>query len=537
MTRSCLRRLGATTAALVLMPAAVHAVDFQGQNVGAIPDLNPAGRTITFDVSGLEGSITTLRLTLGINHTYIADLDARLLSPGGVAELVVFSRAGRGRTSLSGIGANLSGTYVFSDLGSGDLWGYIDGATSASVIPAGSYRTTTGGRTISNVGGCSTHLNRAFGGLVGAQVNGQWTFNVADLAGSDIGAVTGATLSIETDDTLVKSSFEDGELGSFDEPPPVSAVRGRCKLTLGDFTGTGLTSYATVRNTGGGPSGAVTWYVKGNDATTTQPIEAIPLGISTDFFVDGDYDGDGIRDIGIWRAGAQGVFLVRRSSRPDDAPLSIVLGRSGDDPNVAGDFDGDNVTDAAVYRAGAAANDPSFTLIRLSSTGALRTVQNGQNGHFFTGGIDFDGDALADMKGQSNAGGNNAAITIYDGENGVVLTSYQFGAPTDVIVPGNHVGTDRYDTTRIRGSGGQILWQTRDGESGAVTADVALGVSATDFVLSGDYDGDGLDDYAVWQPGAPGRFVVRRSTQPAALPLEVEVGQTGDYPVANARSN
>ena len=74
---------------------------------------------------------------------------------------------------------------------------------------------------------------------------------------------------------------------------------------------------------------------------------------------------------------------------------------------------------------------------------------------------------------------------------------------------------------------------------GAAQPTIVHGASATDFALTGDYDGDGLDDYAVWRPSpmpAQSKFIVRRSTNTAVL-LEVFAGENGDYPVANTRVN
>ena len=80
-------------------------------------------------------------------------------------------------------------------------------------------------------------------------------------------------------------------------------------------------------------------------------------------------------------------------------------------------------------------------------------------------------------------------------------------------------------------------WSTRDGQSGIGQPTVVLGASATDYALSGDYDGDGIDDYAVWRPSATAgqsKFIVRPSTAPATT-REVFLGASGDYPVGNNR--
>src|SRR5262245_13359544 len=65
-----------------------------------------------------------------------------------------------------------------------------------------------------------------------------------------------------------------------------------------DFTGDGKSDFVVVRNTGGGPTGAVTWFA--NDANSAA-YAAQSWGMATDFFVPGDYDGDGKTDYAIWR--------------------------------------------------------------------------------------------------------------------------------------------------------------------------------------------------------------------------------------------
>lgn len=532
-----LRRVALGTLLAAAAVTCVDAADFVGQNTGAIPDNNAAGRDVTFTVSGLAGGINEVRLSLGLQHTFIGDLEVVLISPGGLAQLVVMGRAGNNRGAGSGIQSNLDGIYEFGDAAAGDLWAAIVGPDTNFVLPPGKYRSTTAGRVgLSDIGGCSTHLNRAFSRLSGAQANGVWTLHVADRAGADTGAINGATLSIEASDALFAGGFEEGEP---DTPAPaVSDTRGRCKETFYDFTGTGLSSYTTVQNTGGGPEGEITWSVRENDGTVSGALQSFVLGDASNVFIDGDFDGDGIRDATVWRA-QTGIFTVRRSSRPNDVPLRLQLGQIGDDATHIGDYDGDNVSDLAVYRAGAAGGDPSFTLIRLSRDGSERSIETGENGHFPSGGLDYNLDTLADMAIQSNAGGGTARFRLFDGGTGAMFGEFIFGTPTDVIVTGNHVGDRVGDTTVARGVGGNIEWKTRDGSTAVESAAVLVGLSATDFLLGGDYDGDGLDDYAVWRPSAipdASKFIVRRSSTPAPL-LEVPGGQNGHYPVASSRKH
>jgi hypothetical protein len=136
-------------------------------------------------------------------------------------------------------------------------------------------------------------------------------------------------------------------------------------------------------------------------------------------------------------------------------------------------------------------------------------------------------------------GGCGAKFRLYNGVTGALFDTVNFGTPTDIIVVGNHTGTALSDITVIRGVAGEIVWTTRDGETGIGQPSVNFGASATDFPLSGDYDGDGLDDYAFWRPNpdpALCKFSIRRSTV-TATPLDIFMGQNGDYPVGNTRSH
>jgi subtilisin-like proprotein convertase family protein len=527
---------GWTVALGLLAGGSAGAVDYAGTNVGAIPDNDPQGRTINFNTTGFQGPLQHVRLSLNLTHSFIGDLRVTLNAPSGIARLVIFSKVGYKRTSNAGTGSNLSGSYVFDDTLGADLWAAVAPLSTAQNVPQGAYRTSTGGQSaVSDIGGCSTHLDLAFGGLSSAQAGGNWTLNVIDTANNDTGTVNSATLTLEPAPSMFASGFESVTNGP---ATAASASAGICKKAFFDYTGDGRSDFVTVRNTGGGPSGQMTWTILESTGTGTGATFILPHGLAGDFFIDGDYDGDGIGDLAIWRS-AEGMLHVRRSSRPADFNLLIPHGQLGDNPSVIGDYDGDGVTDATVYRDGAVPGATSFFLIRLSSTGQIRTLVAGENGAFPTGGLDLNGDSKADIAVQSNAGGGAARFRQYDGTSGFNFLDTNFGTPTDVIIAGNHAGNLRGDITVTRGIMGSINWNTREAITGAAQATVILGNSATDFPLTGDYDGDGLDDYAVWRPSAtPGasKFIIRRSTN-TATPLEVPAGLNGDYPVAASRNN
>ena len=500
-----------------------QAADFAGGGTGAIPDGNSNGLNITFSVSGIVNPVNRVRLRLTMTHTYVADLEATLTSPSGVSHLMAFGQIGR-KNNIQGYGSNLDGTYTFEDTGGDLLIAAGPPLTTSDIIAPGHYSTSTGGSILSSHGGCATSMAAAFNGLVGSKVNGTWTLNIADMSTADTGSVSSAVLSV-LDDSIFTDSYD--------------RTRGTCKLAQFDFTGTGRTSYAVLRNTSGGSAGAVTWFIRSNDGTLTGAQQNFVFGNADDYFVPGDFDGDGIFDAAVWTA-ATGVLKVRRSSRPLDVPLTLTFGQAGDDPSQVGDYDGDGFDDFAVYRDGLLSGDPSHTLIHFTRGGPDRSLVTGEKNAYAIGGVDYTGDGRADMAIQANAGGGVASFRIYDGTSGAMVKSFTFGTPGDVLIVGNHAGDGLYDITTVtKPGGGFFMWTTYDVGASIGQPGVSWGASATDARLGGDYDGDGLDDYAVWHPDAisgSSGFSIRPSSAPST-PIFLPLGQMGDLPVANVRQH
>jgi subtilisin-like proprotein convertase family protein len=136
----------------------------------AIPDNNPVGASATVAVSGVSGTTTGVGFsidgtacsqtigstTVGLDHTFDADLEGTLTAPDGTTALL-FSHVG-------GSGNNFCQT-VFSD-------------SAATPIGAGAPPFT------------GTFKPAApLGPLAAGTVNGTWTFHVVDNAGADTGSI------------------------------------------------------------------------------------------------------------------------------------------------------------------------------------------------------------------------------------------------------------------------------------------------------------------------------------------------------------
>ena len=256
-----------------------------------------------------------------------------------------------------------------------------------------------------------------------------------------------------------------------------------------------------------------------------------------------DLDGDRIADPTVWSPGAgeTGRFQVRLSSR-NGAVRAVTFGQTGDDPTQSGDYDGDGIDDLGVYRGpfGSPVGPLQVRFLR-SSNAALGVVGTGTgvNGDQFPiSGFDYSGDGLADVVIQQadTTTPANARFRMFSGLSGVQFSTFVLGLASDVLIPGSHVGSAWADVTTSRNVLGNREWRTRDSQT-AVEAPAVTFSTTADTRIGGDYDGDGLSDYAFWRASAtPGAsaFQVRTSSNIATI-WTVNFGQQNDFPVANSR--
>ena len=350
---------------------------------------------------------------------------------------------------------------------------------------------------------------------------------------------SGANFSTNTRSDLSASSDGDGEAvtsgtknndfldeAGLVQPSGAAGILGKAPV---DMNGDGKTDYVVVRNTGGGPSGQVTWFIQNNGVAGQS---AAPWGIASDFFVPEDYDGDGKDDIAVWRPGpaTQAAFYILQSQT--NTVRIDAFGQNRDDPTIVGDYDGDNKADVAVYRPGTAASPQGAWLYRGSLNNPNRNVTSvgwGTVGDIVAPG-DYDGDGKNDLCTQRNLGTGAAIFYLLKSQSSTVEYVY-FGRATDIVVPGDYDNDGKTDFGLVRAASGQFNWYILTRAGGGTGANpIVFGSSAVDFPVQGDYDGDGKTDVGVWR-SVTGTFWILKSSdnQHFAFPF----GQNGDYPAAN----
>jgi len=523
---------------LILLVLSVASMQLHAQTVNAsntpaaIPDGDANGVDILFNVPGTSTEVTSVSLMIELEQTWLGDLSATLTSPNGEAEMVIFSRVGAQIGSSFGDSSNVNGKYLFDDRGA-DLWQAAVVVGNTETVPPGVYTTSTAGQPgLSSYGGRKTSMAGVFGNLItdsdGVQGVGQWVLNVADHEAGDPGNVVSATLMINTADLIFRNGLD---------VPAVQAPKNRLDLsgngladfgTLGDGGSSDLT-FRILENISGGNTGALDTFVLGNS--------------STDFWNSADFDGDGIADAAAFDTQARN-YLIKRSGRPGASHITIPMdiGITNSNPLVVGDYDGDGIDDPAVYNPGINDNDPISLTFRSSATGQLITVPMGIRGPNFTralGGHDYTGDGIADMI-FNDAG----SYTIRDGKNGLVVDTFTFGTGTEaVMLFGNYAGDNRGDITLVSVSGNDVIWQTRETGPGTELPQVIWGqvgiAGFAEFAASGDYDGDGILDYATWRRDNTtpdnAQFIIRPSTNTSST-INVFHGTTGEAPLADAQA-
>ncbi|NTX36346.1 VCBS repeat-containing protein [Myxococcus sp. CA033] len=238
-------------------------------------------------------------------------------------------------------------------------------------------------------------------------------------------------------------------------------------------------------------------------------------GLPGDISLTGDYDGDGLTDFAVytpaWSATTPGFFSVWRSQGQHWSWFG--LGGPGDIP-LAADYDGDGITDIAVYQRfptpegtppnlvygqfkwiSSQTGDPEPILFKAGEPDDVPVV----------GDFDEDGrDDFALYKYKSSTGwGGWFSVWVLQGTGGFWDWD-TMGQVGDIPVIGDYDGDGASDRALYT-----PRWPANDGggyftilHSSTGTSHVKFLGGVSDVPVTGDYDGDGKTDIAVYTPRA-----------------------------------
>ena len=300
-------------------------------------------------------------------------------------------------------------------------------------------------------------------------------------------------------------------------------------------TGAGTVTFAAAANAGAARTATIA--VSGGGATGTFTACQWPASPFAGLAADGDYDGDGAADVGIYNP-ASGTWLLALGT---GAHWRFAWGGASFMP-VPADYNGDGLLDFALYRR------TRGTWFIQDSGGSSRKVPFGWGRTVPVPG-DYDGDGKADLAlfnpdsarwyVQGTAAGGYSAqwgwagvptVPVpgdYDGDGAADLAIYHpasgqwfvlqsgsglmlrktWGSAAMVPVPADYDGDGKTDVAAFRRATGQ--WYLALSGGGSRTA--TLGWAST-VPVPADYDGDGRADVAVYNRDSGIWYVVESAT-------------------------
>ncbi|HSK72578.1 MAG TPA: VCBS repeat-containing protein [Pyrinomonadaceae bacterium] len=320
-----------------------------------------------------------------------------------------------------------------------------------------------------------------------------------------------------------------------------------------DFYGNNLSDWVTISGYNSDGSNFV-WNILRNEnpsppgpgqATIARPpwgFNQVPPSFGDFIAAFGDYNGNGTNDLVVWRPNANPAMnFYWIQPFPSGTPYLVEWGTQNEFvAGAEGDYDGDGKMDLTSIRDNGGV---AQWWILNSSTNTISIFNFGDFDflvdNFYLPGADYTGDGKDDPATIRIAG--NGQVTWYVGNtNGVQISQVNWGNyNTDFIIPaGDYDGDGRADfmVWRAFGPGTNGVWYLRT-NSGSIQYfywGVPGGTAQSDFALrSGDYDGDGRTDVAVWRPTTQTFWVLRSSSaNPYNNPIIQRWGNVDDVPLA-----
>ena len=214
------------------------------------------------------------------------------------------------------------------------------------------------------------------------------------------------------------------------------------------------------------------WFLR-DSLTTGMADQTLGYGLADDIPLMCDWDGDGVRTLGVYRLSTS-AFYLRNANAAGDADTVIPFGLPGDTP-LCGDWDGDGVQTVGVFR-------PATATVYLS---------------------------------HANTGGEADRVFLY-------------GQPGDTLVVGDWDG-DGVDTVGVvRAVGDNLVWLLRNSNDNGPATVVYLYGWAGDTPRVGDWDVSGADTAGVVRSGV---WYVRNSHTDGVADFQFNYGLPADTPL------
>jgi len=282
------------------------------------------------------------------------------------------------------------------------------------------------------------------------------------------------------------------------------------------------------------------WRIYNTGSSTLEHRTGLGGGVG-DIPVPADYDNDGKADLCVWDA--NGTWHISYSANGFYTGLTLGKPRNGDVP-VPGDYDGDGKMDLAVFQPNGtwhiSRSRDGYTGVQWGVVGDLPIPQDYDgNGtwdiavyrpstHFWHikdgAGFGFGTDGDLPVPGRFYSRDTTHAAVYRPSANQWILRMNVVprfgGGPSDVPIPGRWDADDKADIAICRNSnaGWYINGSTRGYDA------YNYGVPG-DWLVPADYDGDRIEDAAVWRNGT---WYIDGS---AGDTLSYKLGNVGDIPI------